>query len=290
MLYHTILVHLFRPLLKVDLIHSDICPRDMCITSANKVSEFIRQYRRHHSLRACHLTLVHYLLSVSIVHLLYSTKSELSAKNLVESLQAFEDASVCHYFAARGYRIIHSLARLWNLPWPEELKNNKLLQVNEGEATALTGPPFAQPEASTLPHMATRAYDSARQSPQQLQSQPPNMFGPNQSNPSASVYPPSNANTVDLDQRTNYPYVDSTLSAHPLAAHMDARATTSAQDLANNLFFKIPYTTAPISIKPPTNAIAVDSMLDDADIWDQFSRDGFKMAPEHLVNAGLGGG
>jgi hypothetical protein len=37
MLYWTIIVHLFRPLLKVDLIHSDIRPRDICVDAANKV-------------------------------------------------------------------------------------------------------------------------------------------------------------------------------------------------------------------------------------------------------------
>lgn len=127
MLYYTIIVHLFRPMLKVNLIHSDVHPRDICIDAANNVSRLCRIYGSLYDFRLAHLVLPHILLSVCIVHLLYSKDNNTSRQNLVEGLQGLEAMHECHYFAARSFRIIHTLARKWNLPFPEELRNSKLV-------------------------------------------------------------------------------------------------------------------------------------------------------------------
>ncbi|KAF2997298.1 hypothetical protein E8E13_001035 [Curvularia kusanoi] len=126
MLYWTVIVHLFRPMLKIDLVHSDVHPREKCIEAANKVSELTRLYRSLYDFRTAHLAISHILLSVTIVHLLYSKDFPTSRQNLVEGLQGLEALHECHYFGARSFRIIHTLAKTWNLPWPEELKTSRL--------------------------------------------------------------------------------------------------------------------------------------------------------------------
>jgi hypothetical protein len=127
MLYYTAVVHLFRPMLKVDLIHSNVRPRDSCVDAANEVAKLLRLYRQHFKMRACQLVLTHVLLSVCVVHLLYSTESSVSYCNLVEGLQALEDLSACHYFGGRSFKIVHALSQVWNIPFPDELKSSKLL-------------------------------------------------------------------------------------------------------------------------------------------------------------------
>jgi hypothetical protein len=146
MLYHTLIVHLFRPLLKVDIIQSEIRPRDICVQSANEVTDLLRRYRQHNDLRACQLVLTHILLSVSVVHLidtrLESGNQLRSSTNLVECLQGLEDLSICHYFGARSFKIVHSLAKTWNLPWPDALKLSKLVPKEDA--------PLISPPASSF--------------------------------------------------------------------------------------------------------------------------------------------
>lgn len=145
MLYHTIVVHLFRPLLKVDLIHSDVQPRAICINAANDVSSIIRLYRKFYSFRTAHLLIPHILLTVCVVHLLYSKDNPISRKNLVEGLQGLEDLHECHYFGARCFRIICTLAKTWNLPFPEELRNSKLVPKSNPDKPRGTVSPPADP-------------------------------------------------------------------------------------------------------------------------------------------------
>ena len=155
MLYWTVIVHLFRPMLKVDLVHSDVHPRDKCIEAANKVSELARLYRSMYDFRTAHLAIPHILLSVSVVHLLYSNDNPTSRQNLVEGLQGLEALHECHYFGARSFRIIHTLARTWNLPFPEELKDSKLVpRSNPNKPQGTVSPPadplLVAPNTATL--------------------------------------------------------------------------------------------------------------------------------------------
>jgi hypothetical protein len=155
-LYHTIVVHLFRPMLKVDLIHSDLHPRDICVEAANRVSEIVRTYRQLYDFRVAHLVIPHILLSVSIVHLLYSKENRTSHQNLVEGLQGLEDLHECHYFGARSFRIIYTLAKTWNLAWPEELRNSKLVPKSNPNRPRGTISPPADPWL-VAPNTATTA-------------------------------------------------------------------------------------------------------------------------------------
>lgn len=135
MFYYTIIIHLFRPLLKVDLIQSDIRPRDICIDAANNVSRIFRIHRQLYNFRQAHLVITHVLLTVCTIHLLYSKENQVSRQNLVEGLQGLEDVHECHYFGARAFRIIHNLSKTWNLPFPEEFSNSILLPKNDSESS-----------------------------------------------------------------------------------------------------------------------------------------------------------
>lgn len=270
MLYHTILVHLFRPMLKVDLIHSDVRPRDICIESANQVTDLLRLYRQHYDLRAGQLVLTHILLSVSVVHLLYSQDYPQSSVNLIDSLQALEDLSICHYFGARSFKIVHALAKTWNLPWPEALKLSKLVPRVDA--------PLKSPPTETLFHRQPTpvAQQEAIATALQNRRESLSMFSPERSSMTLSPNNSSSSNTVVGTQLQSPSTVQYNTPTGPGASNS---ATASAREHAETLFWTPPGIGVPILARNYQNsAMDLNNMLGNVGEWDRFGRDGFKMS------------
>jgi hypothetical protein len=286
-------------MLKVDLIGSEIRPRDMCIEMANKVSELLRLYRKHYDLRACQLVLTHILLSISIVHLLYSQNST-NSTNLIESLKALEDLSICHYFGARSFKIVHTLAKTWNLPWPEALKLSKLIPKEDAE---LDSPPLPtlfniRPNPSAQ-EVAASGYAHSPPPPgyNQQRRESLSMFaaGYQQSgNPSmqstAMQAPTSYAHPHQhITQQSNQPLQFVPNSSTPSAA------PSSTSENAETLFWTpVPGVGVPIFPRDyRTGPMDLNNMLGNANEWDRFGRDGFKMSaawPTQEQTMGYAGG
>jgi hypothetical protein len=306
MLFHTVIVHLFRPMLKVDLLHSDLIPRDICIEAANRVSEIVRLYRRFYDFRVAHLAIPHILLSITIVHLLYSTENRTSYQNLLEGLQGLEDLHECHYFGARSYRIIHTLARTWNFPWPEELQNAKLVPKTNPNRSQGTISPSADP-LMFPPNTVTTS--SGRTGPNMLY-QPihnPNrreslsMFAGQGSLQLATHLAKSRPGSVPISQHHHSPIVGQSqtqpfsnnlsmpqyqYSQSIAAATMNASAAISSSitDPAETIFWNpIPGMPGPILPRnkyPHIGPMGLDSVLQPSDMGDRLGRDGFKMSEE----------
>ncbi|KAF2127236.1 hypothetical protein P153DRAFT_368558 [Dothidotthia symphoricarpi CBS 119687] len=305
MLFHTIIVHLFRPMLKVDLIHSDVRPRAICIEAANKVSELTRIYRSLYSLRTAHLVIPHVLLSVSVVHLLYSKDNSTSRQNLVESLQGLEDIHVCHYFGARSFRIVRTLSKTWNLPWPDELRDSKLILGNESNKSqgTVSPPPdpllvaggtamgnrmgtgqnylpvghpdrrqslsmFAGGNLQLATHPATSKTSSVRSGQQHHHS------------PVVGLTPtPSPFDTGAT--MSSYSYSQSMASA---TGNTSTTTASPVADVAEAMFWS-PMPGMPGPIIPRNNyqqisPMGLDSVLQSSDMGDRLGRDGFKMSED----------
>jgi len=277
MLYHTIIVHLFRPMLKVDLIHSDVRPRDICIEAANKVSEIIRTYRKFYDFRVAHLAIPHILLSVCIVHLLYSKDNKTSYRNLVEGLQGLDDLHECHYFGARSFRILHTLAKTWNLPWPEELRNSKLMPRSSLEKSHGATSPTDEPlliVPNTVPTTDLRMSQNVAEwpTPHANRRESLSMFS-NQGLQLATRPPPHSYN----------PYAQYTQSISVPPA-VSAPVTSPNVDTAETLFWNpIPGMPGPIlprNTYPQISSMGLDTVLQAPDMGDRLVRDGFKMSEE----------
>lgn len=309
MLYYTIIVHLFRPLLKVDLLHSDIRPREICIDAANNVSRLARVYRSLYDLRMAHLAIPHILLSVCIVHLLYSAEHNTSRQNLVEGLQGLEALHECHYFGARSFRIVYTLAKKWNLPWPEELRNSKLVPKSDPDKPQGTVSPPADP-LLVAPNTATTtagrmglnvAYPSVG-NPNRRESL--SMFGPGRmqlathsatSRPSSVVssqhfhspvvgHTPTQT-TYNSTLNSSYQYSQS-MSSVP--ANVSAATTSPTTEAGETMFWNpIPGMQGPIL--PRNNyqqmgTMGLDSVLQSAEMGDRLGRDGFKINEDWRSN------
>ena len=310
MLYYTIIVHLFRPMLKVDLLHSDIHPRNICIDAANNASRLLRIYRSLYDFRTAHLAIPYILLSVCIVHLLYSKDDNISRQNLVEGLQGLEDIHECHYFGARSFRIIHSLAQTWNLPWPEELRNSKLIRRNnfgnpKGNLSPPTDPALVAPNIVAISMGSNMTYPLAAHSHQR---QSPSMFGQGRlqlathtvtSRPSSIVpgqhyhspiipHTPTQA-AFDNAVAPTYQYPQSISSVH---ANASSTSTSPAPDATENMFWN-PIPGMPGPILPRNNyqqmsPMGLGSVLQPTEISDRLGRDGFKINEDW--RSGHGGG
>lgn len=306
MLYHTIIVHLFRPMLKVDLIHSDVRPRDICIEAANKVSSIVRTYRQFYDFRVAHLIISHILLSVSIVHLLYSKDNRTSYQNLVEGLQGLEDLHECHYFGARSFRILHTLAATWNFSWPEELRNSKLVPKSNPDKPQGTISPPADPllvPPNTLVTTTSRTGSNVSYPPighpQRRESL--SMFGGQGSLQIATHPAITRPGSVPSNHHHQSPVVSHTptqpySSTLPLSSYQYSQSmssvpsnasttiTSPTTDAADTLFWNpIPGMPGPILPRnsyPQLSPMGLDSVLQTPDMGDRLGRDGFKASED----------
>lgn len=299
MLYHTIIVHLFRPFLKVDLMHSDVRPRDICIDQANRVASLLRTYRQFYDLRVAHLIIPHILLTTCIVHLLFSKESRTSYENLVEGLHGLEEVHECHYFGARSFRIIYTLAKTWDMRWPEELENSILLprtpsEKSQRHVSPQTDPAMAAPSTATRGHVPSNMPYPAIGRAERRESL--SMFAA-----SGSMQLPSHSNitrpgSVPAAQRVESPIVGhSPTNYNPnmsmpgysyiqpmtsVQSNVPVTVTSPTSDAAENLFWNpIPGLPGPILARESyqMGPMGLDTVLQSSDMGDRLGRDGFKI-------------
>ena len=157
MYYHTVVLHLFRPFLKVDLTNSKVSPRDVCTSCANTISSLISTFRRLYSFRRSTVLVPHIILSSSIIDLL-NLPDVTAARNLELGVTSLRESTTNHAFALRCLQILQALSKQWNIQLPvkvpqaafditQELPVNKLHETG----AALTWPP-APSSASTYTH------------------------------------------------------------------------------------------------------------------------------------------
>lgn len=296
MLYWTVIVHLFRPMLKVDLIYSDVHPRDKCIEAANNVSELSRLYRSLYDFRTAHLVIPHILLSSAVVHLLYSNDNETSRRNLVEGLQGLEALHECHYFGARSFRIIYTLAKTWNLPWPEELESSKLIIRNNlnnprGTVSPPTDPLLLAPNTATLVNrMGPSGYPQA---PGPSRRDSLSMFA--NRNLQMNTHSSSRPSSVVSSQHHGSPIASQTPARPSFSAGMPVGSYTYSQSVPSTIpptstavsdtaegIFWTPIAGIPAPIDPQVSyqhisPMGLDSVLHTGDMGERLGRDGFKI-------------
>jgi hypothetical protein len=297
MLYYTAIVHLFRPMLKVDLIHSNVRPRDSCVDAANQVAKLLRLYRQHFDMRACQLVLTHVLLSVCVVHLLYSTESQVSYRNLVEGLQALEDLCPCHYFGGRSFKIIHALSQVWNIPFPNELKNSKLLSSSGVPSPVGDNILLQQPTTSIASRLGGGVgYIPIAPTAQPSRRESLNMFArPDRKSVSLTSHTATSQNDSIASAQGQHrhsqptvvsPYTSSTITTPQSTA--TSVPTPSPVGSAETLFWTpVPGIGVPILARNyQMSPMDLDNLLGSVNEWDRFSRDGFKMSETWQQDAG----
>ena len=117
MYYHTVVLHLFRPFLKLNFKDSNISPREICMECADSAAGLVAAYRRLYGLRRVPILLTHVLLTSSITHLLHLPNTS-AALHLAQSITSLRETTLNHRFSIRLFRIIVALAKQWNIQLP----------------------------------------------------------------------------------------------------------------------------------------------------------------------------
>ena len=142
MYYHSTVLLLFRPFLRVDLTNSKVSPQEICSSSADNVAALVAKYRRIYGLRRTPILVAHAILTSSIIHLLHLPKS-LAVRYLAQSITGLREISANHAYCFRALRIIIKLADQWNIQLPDEVEKAANDIPHEG-STDLTNNANAQ--------------------------------------------------------------------------------------------------------------------------------------------------
>ena len=153
MYYHTVVLHLFRPFLKVVLTNSSLSPREVCTSCSNTITALIATYRQVYGFRRSTVFVMHIIVTASIIDLL-NLPDATAARNLQLGVAVLRESSVNHAFAIRCLDIISALARQWNIELPievsQELDLPRGLPVNSfGNAPSPQGWPATPSSATT---------------------------------------------------------------------------------------------------------------------------------------------
>jgi len=236
MYYHTVVLHLFRPFLKVDLLHSNVSPRDICTKSAENVSSIIKTYRDYYGLRRVCILIAHVLLSSSTVHLL-NLPNPSASQGLAQGIRDLKEMSVNHAFAGRCLRIVISLGKKWGINLPAEVQ----------QATAAVSP------ETMLPSPTSGQF-----------------FAPLRNSPQPQTHQRRHSVT-EMVMPTSSP--SSNTASAPSAPSAPAANPT-------DLFWSpFPGQSMQLQVNPESRPMDITAMLDvRLNDWEQFNRDGFKMA------------
>lgn len=115
--YQTVTLHLFRPFLKVDLMNSEISPRAIVDSCAEKVSAILDTYRSLYTLRRTSVLVPHIVVSACTIYLV-KLPSPSAGPSLAQLLNDLKEMSVNHPLTIRMLRIVLSLGKKWQLDLP----------------------------------------------------------------------------------------------------------------------------------------------------------------------------
>ena len=120
MYYHTVVLLLFRPFLKVELMDSDISPRLKCTGSARKISSLASTYKSIYGLRCSIVTLTHLISTACITHLL-DLPDCVAARGLEQGIRDLKQLAENHAIAKRYLHILVGLSEQWHMTLPENV-------------------------------------------------------------------------------------------------------------------------------------------------------------------------
>ena len=117
MYYHTVVLHLFRPLLKLNITDSNLSPREICMKCADSASQLVAIYRAAYGLRRIPVLLTHVILNSSIIHLMNLPNTS-AAMHLAQGITSLRETTSNHYFSFRAFGVIKALPKRWNIELP----------------------------------------------------------------------------------------------------------------------------------------------------------------------------
>jgi hypothetical protein len=110
MYYHTVILHLFRPFLKVNLVNSTISPRITCTDSASAISVLADKYRALYGFRRACSIIPHCIFSANIVDAA-NLPEPTATRRLAQGIRDLMALSINHAYSNYAIQILAILAQ-----------------------------------------------------------------------------------------------------------------------------------------------------------------------------------
>ena len=160
MYYHFAILLLFRPLIKLRIIGSNVAPRDVCTQAADAIQGLLRSYSQLYTLKRTPSFVPYFVLTSTIMHLAIGAASadqvsgaatpkqlEKVAKldprikeSLSQGISDLAEMAPCHQFAEQALNILRYLAKKWNID----------VDIDQGKPPPEDIDRLVKPQASSL--------------------------------------------------------------------------------------------------------------------------------------------
>lgn len=191
MYYHFAILLLFRPIIKLRIIASNISPRDLCLQAADAIQGLTRSYAQLYTLRRTPSFVPYFVLTSAIMHLAIGTRASSSeseqkhppqpggssqakqgthgdmaqrqppqapieqhaADAIRRGIADLAEMAPCHHFAEQALNILRFLARKWGIEVPSV---DRVKELERGSGRGRRAGPdsafeFKYDEAKTRP-------------------------------------------------------------------------------------------------------------------------------------------
>jgi hypothetical protein len=131
MYYHSAILLLFRPFIKLDIISSSVSPRDVCAQAADAISALAQSYSQLYTLRRTPSFVPYFVLTASIAHLVTLGNGRSGPEQLRQGLADLKEMQSCHGFAVRGLDILRFLVQYWEVHLTPEEGSEELKDIKK---------------------------------------------------------------------------------------------------------------------------------------------------------------
>lgn len=124
--YWTCINHLFRPIVRMKLVNSDVQPRKVCVDAAVQISKIMGMYKSQYPIHIVNQLWCHMLLTAGLTHLFdlphkdqpaakYSEANYRALQDVTQCLRDFATVSFSNTFAYRAIEILRGVADKYGL-------------------------------------------------------------------------------------------------------------------------------------------------------------------------------
>ncbi|KAH9211147.1 fungal-specific transcription factor domain-containing protein [Leptodontidium sp. 2 PMI_412] len=117
MYYHTAILLLFRPFVKLSITGSGVSPRDLCTQAANTISILLKSYSDLYTLERTPSFVPYFVLASTITHVITLGNERAGPEHLQSAIADLRQMASCHGFANRALNIIRFLLAHWNVTY-----------------------------------------------------------------------------------------------------------------------------------------------------------------------------
>ncbi|EXK25618.1 hypothetical protein FOMG_17719 [Fusarium oxysporum f. sp. melonis 26406] len=128
MYYHFAILQLFRPLIKLRIIGSQVSPRDVCLQAASAIQGLLTSYSQLYTLTRAPSFMPYFALTSTIVHLIIMAATVQTndldttartdpqvADAVKQGIASLTEMTPCHHIAEQAPHILCYLAKKWNI-------------------------------------------------------------------------------------------------------------------------------------------------------------------------------